>query len=62
MAVKWQLGEAPRDGQWYLLYHEDFIVPVFGRFDGHAWRDDLGRLVRRQATHWMWKPEDPSAE
>ncbi len=53
MLFQWQQGEAPKDGKWYLLDHGDFIQPVFGRFDGHVWRDDMGRLVRREAAFWM---------
>jgi hypothetical protein len=42
---------------WVLLDHEDFIVPIFGYWDGKVWRDDLGRLVRREPRGWQPMPD-----
>lgn len=43
--------------EWAMFDHGDFIVPIFGYWDGKAWRDDLGRLMRREPLGWMPVPE-----
>ena len=47
---------------WILVDHEDFVLPIFAYWEtrlggnGH-WRDDLGRIVRREPRGWQPVPE-----